>query len=70
MLKYDLLKKGCVVVADKVKQLGADDYAKFVKNDARFRTTVHDTVAEYSTVAESDTLIVSVYQGRRSDAYA
>jgi catechol O-methyltransferase len=68
-LKLDLLAKGCVVVADKVGRLHADDYARFVKNDARFRTTSHATTVEY-THADPDELLVSVYRGRRSDAYA
>ena len=57
-LKLDLLNRGCVVVADG----GGADYARFVKNDARFRTTAH--------ASDAGELLVAAYQGRRSDAYA
>ncbi|KAH8052669.1 beta-galactosidase [Aureococcus anophagefferens] len=57
-LKLDLLNRGCVVVADG----GGPDYARFVKNDARFRTTAH--------ASDAGELLVAAYQGRRSDAYA
>jgi predicted O-methyltransferase YrrM len=71
LLKYDLLNRGCVVVADRARAPDAADFVKLVTGDARFRTAVHETTAAYAAAREAaDDFVVAVYQGRRSDAYA
>ena len=70
LLKYDLLKKGCVVAADKCAHPAAADFLRLVSTDARFRATVHETSRPYDAAGAADSFVVAAYQGRRSDAYA
>lgn len=58
-LDLGLLKPGSLIVADNVVAPGAPQYREWMLADKRFKTTVHETLLEY-TSAVKDEVLVSV----------